>query len=519
MKELEDKISSLEKIKDENSIETSFLRSYMTDLINEVNKFRPKNTTDSKILKYLSMRNTHMHNNPPNIDTLLELEKKRKEREEREQQQQQFHEEEQKQEQVSHEKNSHLSDTNTTNNTNTNQLPANQVPSPNESSGSSIVSNTSSPIINKTNASNFKIDSFNSPISVPISTTNNNSSFSNKYDINQVNDSNNVPIDGGGTDSHAVGTNIPNKNWMDNVFENNIAEGLPPFLNNDDPEKIANMNNHTDTNNNLLTTGNLLDNSLMFSNDFNFNNQFDEHVTNLLADSLSRFPSDGNHHDSNIISKSNSSLTSPAQSLMLTNTWDTNNSPSLDGIDTDNNIYVNDDSNKDTASIMNVRPIIDSTLAFPSTMTENDLFAQRYGTMQSSSSSLSESAMQLGDDKKCTCNDQCNSDDEEIECELLSRNLLNDESMKSIIKEKQTRPSNVAPSCCNGGYGNRFAKCSKIWERINNKMNIETNSGPRFKDSDIDDLCNELMTKARCSTNGSIVIKTGDIKQSLMKHF
>ncbi|EDO17648.1 hypothetical protein Kpol_1004p22 [Vanderwaltozyma polyspora DSM 70294] len=54
MKELENKVNSLENIHQKNEVETEFLRSQVLTLVNELKKYRSETTSDSKILKLVS---------------------------------------------------------------------------------------------------------------------------------------------------------------------------------------------------------------------------------------------------------------------------------------------------------------------------------------------------------------------------------------------------------------------------------------------------------------------------------
>lgn len=55
----------------------------------------------------------------------------------------------------------------------------------------------------------------------------------------------------------------------------------------------------------------------------------------------------------------------------------------------------------------------------------------------------------------------------------------------------------------------KFFTCSEIWDRIT--------SNPKLSDIDLDNLCMELKTKARCSERG-VLIKEEDLNKALMDH-
>lgn len=55
----------------------------------------------------------------------------------------------------------------------------------------------------------------------------------------------------------------------------------------------------------------------------------------------------------------------------------------------------------------------------------------------------------------------------------------------------------------------RLLKCSEVWDRIT--------AHPKYSDLDIDGLCMELRTKAKCSEKG-VVVNVDDVQQALTKH-
>ncbi|CCC70594.1 hypothetical protein NCAS_0F01100 [Naumovozyma castellii] len=420
MKELEDKISDLERIKDNNEVESTFLRDYMMDLICDMQKYRPNNSTDSKVLKYLSLKKKNQPSmKATSIDSLIEMENK-------------------KTDEISKESPDSTLNNNANNNNNNNNNDTNQVPSPNESTGSHI----SSP-----DSQSLKHDE---GLRLP--------SFSNKYDINSH--------DGGG---------ITSSNWIDNIFDGDTAEGLPSFpasisSSSETPPVNANDNDHS----HVDFTNNLLDHNMIFTNEFSFHNQFDDHP--IIDLTTQQKPTQQQQQ----------------QAFVISNTWDSNSNGNSTDNDTQSLIGNN---------INNNNPLIDSNLAFPTDINENEVFVKQYQEYVSQQQPAEQDTI------TCPCQHAdtgADDDDEEIECEFISRNLLNNESIPSILRDKTSIDGGMA---CN-----KYSKCSAIWKRFKTQK-------PKFSDDDIDSLCQELITKAKCSDEGTIVIRSRDVKNTLRKHF
>ncbi|CAB4253702.1 Cad1p [Maudiozyma barnettii] len=111
-----------------------------------------------------------------------------------------------------------------------------------------------------------------------------------------------------------------------------------------------------------------------------------------------------------------------------------------------------------------------------------------------------------------------------IKCELLTRHIINDESIHSILRDKNfmaTGDSTVASACaadCDGKSCNKVVlpydnagntmKCADLWRHITTL--------PKYSAVDIDNLCDELMTKINYSDEG-ITIKSRDFDTALRK--
>ena len=54
MRELQDKVNQLQKVQQQNEVESEFLRGQLAILVGELKKYRPETANDSKVLSYLS---------------------------------------------------------------------------------------------------------------------------------------------------------------------------------------------------------------------------------------------------------------------------------------------------------------------------------------------------------------------------------------------------------------------------------------------------------------------------------
>lgn len=95
----------------------------------------------------------------------------------------------------------------------------------------------------------------------------------------------------------------------------------------------------------------------------------------------------------------------------------------------------------------------------------------------------------------------------------LSHNTAADSSIPSntvqqsgsdVVNENEELIQDIIPS--NDG---KLPKCSEVWDRIT--------AHPRYSDLDIDGLCLELRTKAKCSEKG-VVVNAEDVQTALLKH-
>ena len=118
------------------------------------------------------------------------------------------------------------------------------------------------------------------------------------------------------------------------------------------------------------------------------------------------------------------------------------------------------------------------------------------------------------------CNSACNSDEEDgthsndeddddnaiIKCDLLTRHILNKESIQSIINDKNFLNNNNTDT-----INNKFPlSCSHFIKRI--KVKDETSF-----ENEVEKLCNELMVKCRHDPiNESILLEKGDLKKAIV---
>ncbi|EDO18924.1 hypothetical protein Kpol_1023p97 [Vanderwaltozyma polyspora DSM 70294] len=511
MKELEDKVHELEKVKQQNDVESEFLRNQLTLMIDELKKYRPEKSSDIKVLEYLAK---HEENGS------TEKIKKNIQRKE------DFSFEYPPPPPHSQTQGS-SADTNVTyNKQNTDQ----RLPSPGSSSGSSP---------NMLMLNNKKQSILNNRITTPSSSTSSSSG------------------------------------WMDNVFYKDDAQNLPHFDTsststntafrdspvNNSINSIKLEDNLKNNNNSALTVGYDSD---LFSNDFNFDDHFDQQVSSFCVKmnqacgtkqnpvpktmaesnkSQKTPPSEGNPSTTPNESSNDSSLSiakfddpnflfdSPSNDF--TNTLDI---PSVDSSNANSNFgqlgfhglsnditFNSNDSNWNdfislktdsmtsvptTSSVATndhpiniskpseensprkeVLPFIDTSIAFPETKADFDAFDnQMFFRDDGFNESLNISDDIVG----------AESDDEQ------DNNNDNDLISKNLVCEEVKEHDMVIPTS-----DGKLLKCSEVWDRIT--------AHPRYSDIDIDGLCQELMHNAKCSDKG-VVVDSKDVQKALSNH-
>ncbi|GAV54037.1 hypothetical protein ZYGR_0AK05390 [Zygosaccharomyces rouxii] len=507
MKELEDKVRSLEELNQQSLVETEFLRSQLVTLVTELKRYRPENPNDSQVLEYLAKT----ENGKTDDSSQNKKDSDSKEIEENVRRKMSFtfafpwkgefnndnrnsedkgnfssnggEQRSQQKQQQQHANNNLLM----------------QFPSPGSSSKSSSHSSGS-----------FKQKN---EISTPlngggIGTGNNNS-------VNQANGS-------FSSSSNGVTPGSTSTGWMDNVFYNDDARELPQFY----------QSNNGNENSRLFEDNTALPgayDSVTFSNQFNFNDKFDEQVSEFC----SKLGQVCGTKDCPIPRKQKDSYSSPAipkSPVVFSNTWDTPSEdsqqhlPSLqdnfsDPSERPTNTFGNNDVGGGDGVIDSISssdknselPFIDTSLAFPE---EQDLFREPQPDNMFAEflehDPQRDTANRGGDSKSQDQDDFLASGivREEPEprrtADVKDNTNGNDNAKEGKFQEEERdapNPDVVVPSS-----DGKLLKCSEVWDRIT--------SHPKYTDIDIDGLCHELMAKAKCSERG-VVVQAEDVQSAL----
>lgn len=510
MKELEDKVNSLEQLNEQSVVEAEFLRSQLMTLVSELKKYRPENTKDSRVLEYLAKheskggkRNSKNSNDDDSRGELPESDEKQIEANIQKKMDFTFafpwkdHHSKQK-------------DNNA----------VRQFPSPGSSLTSSSVSTASS--------SSNKRKSANTPNTL--------GSISDNDTSNNMN-INNTPS------SSSTG-------WIDNMFYNDDAQQLPPFT--------SKRSNSAKDDSKVPAIGY---DSIIFSNQFNFDDQFDEQVSQFCAKMNEacgtkecpipkQTPTPANIDDKNSLGKISDQI-SPSD---FSNTWDTNiaaspafgkvgfgqdknrnknqrnSAPSLSAtIETtpplneisnemDFNEYVienngngSDDKNNNNNKTQTPIPFIDNSLAFPNDDDENLFFrdTQQDGNLFAEFLDDNEGEMEDNLVKENIINEEPTAvfSQRQQQSEITAQPIEEDgtEDIVGAVVSKAIQSDNdVVPS-----RDGKLLKCSEVWDRIT--------AHPKYSAIDIDGLCQELMSKAKCSEKG-VVVQADDVQRVLNRH-
>ena len=257
-------------------------------------------------------------------------------------------------------------------------------------------------------------------------------------------------------------------------------------LNNYDssPDLIeSNINNNN--NNKIWDSFPMLNNFTSTSSDdlFDFNNVFEDNEKNEDISTIKNTNDNNNDIDTFL------------NNIAYPNIWDNSTKDIL--------LNENINNNNDLASNLNILPFdcncggacFNNQMSFENKFYEN-------------SNNVCNSA----------CNSACNSDEEEeetytddnenatIKCDLLTRHLLNKESIQSIINDKNFYNNNSTTNTINNKSP---LSCSHFIRRI--KLKNETS----FED-EIEKLCNELMVKCRHDpSNESILLEKRELKKAI----
>ncbi|KAG0658521.1 DNA-binding transcription factor yap1 [Maudiozyma exigua] len=553
LKSLENKISTLEEINEQSEYETVLLKNHLADLIHEITKFRPKSQKDLQIMDLLNRNNI--------IKEQLKLKNLKED------------------ETIANLDNPKGITTGTTPVTkNESEIPMvkNEVKYTPDNSNSPMSINSNgnnsndlddgitqqslfaaaaaadiAAAMGNNNYGNISYDApatmapatNNSPsymtnngmiqkncgndgsLSVPISSTSNNDTMINK---------NNNTGSGSNSTSGSSSSSSSNMDIIDDLF--NAAYSFDH----------SNQFGSNDNNNDISLSASTISHSDINS-EYNMTNQFPS-----ITNDTNMFSMYNNNNNTNNTDRIGSfGRTIPQFALNnLTNTWNNKNNnfnntvpdpiPSTGSseIDADdlgaiqyafdvkptiqNKTPIAKDINNSNIADMNggtpYMSFLNNSLAFPD-MDDNVTYRDPKQVIASSCSNPT---------PNCACNhdntDKIAVSDKPIKCELLTRHIISDESIQSILKDKNfiaTGTSTTASACaadCDGKRCNKVAlpyhncgstmKCADIWKHITTL--------PKYSDVDIDNLCDELMTKINYSEDG-ITIKPRDFQTALKK--
>lgn len=494
MKELEEKVHALEEMNQQSLVETEFLRSQLATLVNELKKYRPEKQADSQVLEYLAKtenEKNEMGEQTTQGSTARELEENIRRK-------MSFtFAFPWKNEFKTEDKDKSGSPSNS-------DLPRNdnlQFPSPGSSSKSSI-STTSSSLSKRKNG-------LYTPGTTD-SNSNNTSSGSNRSNVSNNNLNNGSFTPG----SSSTG-------WMDSMFYNDDAQQLPQFY------QSNNGNNSNSTNNKLLEDNTSVPygyDSVTFSNQFNFDDQFDEQVSEFCA----KLGQVCGTKDCPVPKQRTASSTPQINDspLVLSNTW---GSPSEQQAENSTTTRPVTDVNTANNTATNTAASTATNTAATSTNTTGNDYTDRSAELPCIDTSLAfpEEQELFRDSQPDNLFAEFIEDEPEREKDpFLTSNLINeepqDQQQQSLQLEKQNKEQEDAQtqmssqqsqasdlSSCDMVVPSRdgkLLKCTEVWDRIT--------SHPKYTDMDIDGLCQELMSKAKCSERG-VVVQAEDVQRAL----
>ena len=547
LKSLENKISNLEQINEQSEFESSLLRDHLSDLINEISKFRGTSARDMEVLDLLARSGT--------VKRDLRL--------------QNLHEDE------------NIADVDNVKNANGNYNNAGDAGLSTAAAEAAAVAAAAAaervvqsvpvapevhPIPNVDIAQqllgkpelSFAPQVSHSPRS--ISSSNADSPFSTTNSVPhpleyQANNMDQLPLSASA--SASASSSSSNIDIIDNLFNAAYA-----FDNHSETHE-TNVDNHSS----LPSSSNA--SATEFNSEYNLTNQFPSFNTNMFS------MYGGNSNGA--ASSTTNTMAMPQFTLNnLTNTWNNGNanmgafrSPGLSGRipSTSSSEFVPEQPVQQSMAPLSTKPSIDDeqgtqfmsflsgSLAFPD-MDDTVLFKQEAEGTDLQVADTSNCACGHGNDKSGKCGDSgggsngtacksrsnsvcggnsgaCRSRSNStcggrpIKCELLTRHIINDESIRSILKDKNFMKegpgsaSSTAAACaagCDGvgcnkvalpyGPDGRVLQCADVWRHITTL--------PKYSDVDIDNLCDELMTKINYSDEG-ITIRPRDFESVLRK--
>lgn len=520
MKELEDKVNTLEELNQQSLVETEFLRSQLMTLVTELKRYRPENPNDSQVLEYLAKT----ENGKSDDSSTKKKGANSKEIEESVRRKMSFtFAFPWKSEFSDNNRSTEVKDSPNSNSEQQRSQPQQQhgnnnllmqFPSPGSSSKSS--SQSSGSIKQKNDPSALLNEGgFGVSNAVNDNTHNNHSNHNSNSNISQANGSISSSSNGFTPGSTSTG-------WMDNVFYNDDARELPQFY----------QSNNGNRDSRLFEDNTTLPgayDSVTFSNQFNFNDKFDEQVSEFC----SKLGQVCGTRDCPIPQRQKGSYSSPAVSkspLIFSNTWDTPSEDSQqqpqslednlsDPSTRPTHAYSSNDVGDGSGVVDSISlsdknselPFIDTSLAFPE---EQDLFREpppdNIFTEFIESDPRKDAADERGDGASRDQDGFLSSGlvQEEPAARKTADIKNNANDNENVQKGKSQgdgrpapNPDGVVPSS-----DGKLLKCSEVWDRIT--------SHPKYSDIDIDGLCQELMAKAKCSERG-VVVQAEDVQSAL----
>ncbi|KAK5779876.1 Cad1p PWA37_001758 [Arxiozyma heterogenica] len=278
-------------------------------------------------------------------------------------------------------------------------------------------------------------------------------------------------------------TSITNSNSNNNSSN---CDSSPDIIDNNISNNISNGNNNSNNNNNnIWDSFPILDNLTSISSDdvLDFNNAFEDNKG--YKDILKVKNIDNNNID--II----------LNNIAFPDIWENSNKDMI--------LKDNINNNNDLASNLNILPFDCNCggVCFNNQIS----FDNKYNDDSNYNNVVCNSA----------CNSACNSDDDNdddynddtavIKCDLLTRHLLNKESIQSIINDKNFMNNNTTNDTFNAKFP---LSCSHFIRRIKVRDEIS------FED-EVEKLCNELMIKCRHDpVNESILLEKGELKKAIV---
>ncbi|CCD23767.1 DNA-binding transcription factor YAP1 NDAI_0C01060 [Naumovozyma dairenensis CBS 421] len=537
MKELEEKVANLTKIQKQNEIESEFLRSQLITLVNELKKYKPNNENASKVLNYIS--NSNSNSNPDlNLNSKFSP--------------------------MESDASAMKRSTGSVSSGDSNSRTMTSMDAPSMSTTTSVQSNP----LNLKPHNNMTLNDILPPATTVASTstldanpsstlfdsllanddlfTQQLMSFANNANNNNNNNDSVTTLDNSNTQQQnlqqpQITPPIEDSNLISNSFDFNdkFDEQVSDFCgkmsmacgtrsnpipksksNVSTPQSIMNSNNKSPIsplNDSTLAKSNVITTSNIFDHQSNTPQAINSNLTNTWG-IPSASPNSNDSSPNNIVptqDNSNVNMNFGQLGFMM-------DSPQFQNID----LSLPIENDKFSASNFKKPslPFINPTLAFPNddlfnknnsnndnnnntttTHDESDLLSQFLANDYSNTISTN-NLMNSDDDE--------DEDDDDYEKKLVANNLINEEpsstnknnNLTSTSKEQENNDFDdfIVPSRDGG-----LLRCSEIWDRIT--------AHPKYSELDIDGLCSELMTKAKCSERG-VVVNAEDVQMALTKH-